>query len=453
MASDDTIFALSSAPGRSGVAVVRVSGPAARQVLEALAGATPPARRARLTRLADPRSGEIIDQGIVLWFPGPGSFTGEDMAELHVHGGRAVIAAAIAALAALPGLRPAEAGEFTRRAFDGGKLDLSQVEGLADLIDAETEAQRRQALRQMDGALSRRIEAWREDLISTLAYAEAAIDFPDEELPHDLQDRIKHKILWVQESLSQIVEDDGRGERLRDGLYIAIIGPPNAGKSSLLNALARRPAAIVSETAGTTRDVIEVHLDLGGYPVTLADTAGLRPVEAAAKATGQGAVEAEGIRRARAGAAAADLKLAVFDVQEAPRFDDATLAFVDADTLVVLNKCDLVSVPEEVAVGGRLAVKVSAITGAGLADLLGLLEGEAEARLGGGGTTAVLTRARHRHALEDCAAALERSAAAHLAELVVEDLRLAVRALGRISGRVDVEDVLDVIFRDFCIGK
>ena len=479
MASEDTIFALSSAPGRAGVAVVRVSGPEAGAALEALAGPRPPERRAALARLRDPRSGAAIDRGLVLWLPGPRSFTGEDMAELHLHGGRAVIAAALEALAALPGLRPAEAGEFTRRAFDNGKLDLSEVEGLADLIAAETEAQRRQALRQMEGALSRRTEDWCAGLITTLAHAEAAIDFPDEELPQDLQNRLTRDILCLQRELSQYLDDRHRGERLRDGLYVAIIGPPNAGKSTLLNALARRPVAIVSEVAGTTRDVIEVHLDLGGYPVTLADTAGLRAEAPDAGAEGQAAVEAEGIRRARARAATADLKLAVFDLREAtagggpdgparaaqdpPVLDPATLAFVDADTLVVLNKCDLVSNPARIDVGGVPGWPISAKTGAGMTELLTRLEAEVEARLGGGGASAAVTRVRHRRALEDCAAALERAAAACAPErvapelvapeLVAEDLRLALRALGRITGRVDVEDVLDVIFRDFCIGK
>ncbi|MCH8999038.1 MAG: tRNA uridine-5-carboxymethylaminomethyl(34) synthesis GTPase MnmE, partial [Proteobacteria bacterium] len=343
-------------------------------------------------------------------------------------------------------------------AFDNGKLDLSEVEGLADLIAAETEAQRRQALRQMEGALSRRTEAWGVRLIGALAQAEAAIDFPDEDLPQDLQNRLTHNILMLQREVAQHLDDRHRGERLRDGLHVAIIGPPNAGKSTLLNALARRPVAIVSEVPGTTRDVIEVHLDLGGYPVTLADTAGLRVLESEAgesdaDATGQAAVEAEGIRRAHARAAAADLKLAVFDLREAAALDPVTLALVDADTLVVLNKCDLVSNPEPIDVGGRPGLPISAKTGAGMAEFLARLEAEVEARLGGGGASAAVTRVRHRRALEDCAAALERAVAACAPELVAEDLRLALRALGRITGRVDVEDVLDAIFRDFCIGK
>lgn len=454
MSPSDTIFALSSAPGRAGVAVIRISGPQAGLALEDMAGACPPPRVAHLTRLNDPGTGEALDEGLVLWFPAPNSFTGEDVAELHLHGGRSVVAGTIAALSALPGLRPAEAGEFTRRAFDNGKLDLSQVEGLADLIDAETDAQRRQALRQMEGGLSRWTETWRGRLTRLLAHVEAAIDFPDEDLPDDLTRRVRLDVAALRAEILRVLGDDRRGERLRDGLYIAILGPPNVGKSSLLNALAQRDVAIVSEVAGTTRDLIEVHLDLGGYPVTLADTAGLRELEARGALDGQSAIEAEGMRRARAGAAAADLKLTVLDVREHPEFDRLTLGLIDDDTIVLLNKTDLAAGPIPDTVAGRAAIGVSAKTGAGLPDLLERLAGEVADRLSGGGTTApALTRARHRRALEDCAHALQRASSAKLTELAAEDLRLATRALGRITGRVDVEDVLDIVFRDFCIGK
>ncbi len=472
MTAEDTIFALSSAPGRAGVAVLRVSGPGAGPALAALAGACPPARHARLTRLVDPGpgpgpgpgggpgGGTVIDRGLVLWFPGPASFTGEDMAELQLHGGRAVVAAAVAALAALPGLRPAEPGEFTRRAFDRGKLDLSEVEGLADLIDAETEAQRRQALRQMEGALSQQVAAWRATLIAALAQAEAAIDFPDDDLPDQIGERVTHDILRLDKEISDYLVDSHRGERLREGICVALIGAPNAGKSSLLNAFARRPVAIVSATPGTTRDVVEVHLDLDGYPVTLADTAGLRDLDpqavtgGEASKGGQDEVEAEGVRRARARAAAADLKLAIFDLQAGPDFDPATRALLDAECLVVFNKCDIVPGPERKHLDGCPALTVSAKTGAGMAALEARLAQEVAARLDAGAPEAApLTRARHRRALEDCAAALARARGAARPELVAEDLRLALRALGRIAGRVDVEDVLDAIFREFCIGK
>ena len=454
MALEDTIFALSSAPGRAGVAVLRVSGPGAGPALTALAGSCPPARHARLVRLADPDTGTAIDRGLVLWFPGPASFTGEDMAEMHLHGGRAVVAAAIAALAARPGLRPAEPGEFTRRAFDRGKLDLSEVEGLADLIDAETEAQRRQALRQMEGVLSRQAEAWRTTLVGALAEAEAAIDFPDEDLPGEIDTKVARSTLYLHDEILAYLADSHRGERMREGVCVALVGAPNAGKSSLLNAFARRPVAIVSEIPGTTRDVVEVHLDLGGYPVTLADTAGLRDLDREPFVDGQGAVEAEGVRRARARAETADIKLAVFDLQAGPDFDPATRALLDGDSLVVFNKCDIVPGPERGDLDGHEALTVSAKTGTGMAALEARLTRGVAARLErGSGEAAPLTRARHRHALEDCAAALMRAGAAARPELIAEDLRLALRALGRVAGRVDVEDVLDAIFREFCIGK
>jgi len=450
----DTIFALSTPPGRAGIGVVRLSGPAASAALEALAGAPRPAPRvAHLRQLTDPDNRAALDRALVLWFAGPASFTGEDMVELHLHGGRAVAAAVIGALSRRPGLRPAEPGEFTRRAFDNGKLDLSEVEGLADLIDAETDAQRRQALCQMTGGLSRLTEDWRTRLLSGLAHLEAAIDFPEEDLPETLLNGTRAAAAELGAEIRRHLADRGRGERLRDGLQIAIVGPPNSGKSSLLNALARRDVAIVSELAGTTRDVIEVHLDLGGYPVTLADTAGLRALD-----EGSGdAVEQEGMRRARGRAAEADLKLAVFDVTSWPDLDAETLAVVDQDTLAVLNKIDLrpgaPDGPGPAALQDRPSFAISARTGQGLGRLLEEVEQRVVERLGVAGAAPAVTRARHRGALEDCRAALERVAAAELPELAAEDLRLAARALGRITGRVDVEDVLDVVFRDFCIGK
>jgi len=450
----ETIFAVSSAPGRAGVAVVRVSGPHAGAALEALAGGLPPPRMARLARLRDPAGGEVIDRAIVLWFPGPRSFTGEDVAELHLHGGRAVIAAAMGALAARPGLRPAEAGEFARRAFDRGKLDLSEVEGLADLIDAQSEAQRRQALRQMDGGLSRRVEAWRTRLVRALAHLEAGIDFVEEDLPGGLEDDVRRTLRQVQEEIRACLDDDRRGERVRDGLEVAIVGPPNVGKSSLLNALARREAAIVADLPGTTRDVIEVAMDLGGYPVTLVDTAGLGLQGRGEGAhTGHGAVAAEGMRRARVRSAAADLKLVVFDLRDGPAFPAAAVDLVDERALVVLNKADLATGPALATVAGRPALTISATRGDGLTGLIVRLEAELAARLETPGEAAVVTRARHRAALEACAGALVRGLEAADIELTAEDVRLGVRFLGRIAGRVDVEDVLDAVFRDFCIGK
>lgn len=459
MMTQDTIFAPSTAPGRAGVAVVRISGPEAGAALAALGGSQlPPPRVAVLRRLFDPADGRALDRGLVLWFPRPASFTGEDVGEFHLHGGRAVVAAVLDALSGVPGLRPAEAGEFTRRAFDNGKLDLSAVEGLADLIDADTEAQRRQALRQMEGGLARRSGAWAARLTRVLAHAEAAIDFVEEEIPADLQDLALADLAEISAEIGAVLNDGHRGERLREGLSVVILGAPNAGKSSLLNALAQREAAIVSETAGTTRDVVEVHLDLGGYPVILADTAGLR--EIAEHEGGQAAIERAGIARARERAARADVQLLMVDLTVAakdPAQLDAVRALFDHRSLLLLNKADRCD-PAAVA---RLCedvkdcdpLVVSAKQGTGLDHLLARLVERAERGLDGAEEGAGITRLRHRRALEDCREALERAQAAPLPELTAEELRLAVRALGRITGRVDVEDLLDIVFSEFCIGK
>ncbi len=441
----DTIFALSSGPGRAAVAVFRLSGPGAAAAIERLSGAAPgTARQAVLRLLREPRRGEAIDRGLVLWFPAPARFTGEDMAEFQVHGGRAVAAAMVEALAAVEGVRPAEPGEFSRRAFEHGRLDLTEAEGIADLVAAETAAQRRQALRQADGALSELYETWRRGLIEASARVEVEIDFSDEDLPENLSDAVRPYILRVCDEIAQHLDDDHRGERLRDGFYVAIVGPPNAGKSSLLNRLAGRDAAIVSALAGTTRDVIEVHLDLGGYPLILADTAGLRE--------SLDAIESEAVRRALARAEAADLKLLVFDGASWPALDPATAALIDQGSVVVVNKADLIDgcrLPDLEAAAGLL---LSCKTGAGMAELVEILTGAAQARIEPAATPA-LTRARHRAALEDCRDALTRFCAGGAHELAAENLRLAVRAVGRVTGRVDVEEILDVVFRDFCIGK
>jgi len=449
MISDrDTIFALSSGRPPVAVAVIRVSGPRAGAALETLAGRLPEPRRARFVRLREGPGGDVLDQAVILWFPGPKSETGEDVAELQIHGGRAVIAAALAALGRIEGLRPAEPGEFTRRAFENGRLDLTAVEGLADLIYAETEAQRRQAYRQLAGALGRSAESWRSRLIETQALVEAGIDFSDE---GDVPDKLLGPALTTAQTLRQQIvaalADEQRGERLRDGLVVAIAGPPNAGKSSLINRLARRDVAIVTPHAGTTRDVIEVHLDLGGYPVTLLDTAGIRET--------QDPVEIEGVRRARERAAAADLVLWVTDATaEAadPGGDGAGLGKV----WHVPNKIDLAGVrrePRDCRAGQTFPV--SALTGAGLPELIAALARHAGDALAGA-ETSLVTRERHRVALGKVVAALERAigeGSQGREDIVAEELRLAARELGRLTGRVDVEDVLDVIFRDFCIGK
>ena len=441
----DTIFALATAPGRAGIAVIRISGTQAGEALRGLAGAIPPDRLVQTARFRD-SSGADIDRGLMLFFAGPRSFTGEDVAELHVHGGRAVIGALLDELAARPHMRVADPGEFTRRAFENGKLDLTAAEAIADLVAAETTAQRRQAMRQLAGDLGRLYESWRERLLRSLAHIEAEIDFPEEGLPDELANRVRREVQCISQEISSHLADNRRGERLRAGISVAIIGPPNAGKSSLLNALARRDVAITSPIPGTTRDVIEVGLDLAGYPVTLADTAGLRDAS--------DAIEEEGVRRARNRAASADLRLAVLD---ATRAEDAGSlhGLMDADTVLVMNKMDLVSPNRAIwadELGGGKAIRLSVMTGEGMPELLNRLSQEVEKRFAAGGAP-LITRARHREALEVCRTLLGRFENSSLPELAAEDLRGAVRSLGRITGRVDVEDVLDVIFREFCIGK
>lgn len=447
--TDATIYALGTpTPSRAhpgAISVIRLSGPRAADALIALTGrdTLPEPRRMVLRTLRDPLSGEAIDRGLVVWFEAPNSETGEPMVELHLHGGRAVVGAALDAIARLGFCRLAEPGEFTRRAFEHGKLDLTEAEGIADLVAAETAAQRRQALQQMDGALHRLYESWRSAGLRALAHLEAAIDFPDEDLPSGLADEVRTAIAALQKEISTHLEDR-RGERLREGLSIAIIGPPNAGKSSLLNLLARRDAAIVSETAGTTRDVIEVHLDLGGWPVVLADTAGLR--------ASPDAIEQEGVRRAKARAATADLRLLVLDASgdwhtEMKTLIAATENWNPAADIVVANKSDLATVED------ADVVALSANRGDGLPLLLTRLEQSAGNLMREGAGVVPLTRARHREALVESQAALGRALLAPEVALAAEDLRLALRAVGRITGTVRIDELLDVIFRDFCIGK
>jgi tRNA modification GTPase len=557
----DTIFALSSGRVPAAIAVVRISGPSARVALEALSGRVPPPRQASLARLRDPQSGEILDEALALWFPAPRSETGEDMAELQLHGGRAVLAAVLAALARLPGFRPAEAGEFTRRAFENGRLDLTAVEGLADLIGAETEAQRRQAYRQMKGLLGDQAETWRGRLIQALALVEAGIDFSDEaDVPAELVRPALDIARTLHDEISAVLAEGGRGERLRDGFVVAIAGPPNAGKSTLLNRIAKREAAIVSPYAGTTRDVIEVHLDLGGYPVTLLDTAGVRDTD--------DPVEREGVRRAHERAAAADLVLWVVEAgqpmtdfkgqrpSESGSLDDKSGPLGEADGPVagasplaeggsggarpstaaasapgpmadpppvwlIQNKIDLLPASDRNPTPAQLDAEalacaaaslasadlpppgcpsvaasdptarsathqppllrdapapvtglspasyrneykvinefrfifISATQGAGIENLLRRLESHVQGFFGG--ESGLITRERHRFDLRSAQTALARALAESPGreEIVAEELRLASRALGRLTGKVDVEDVLDVIFRDFCIGK
>jgi tRNA modification GTPase len=451
--SDQTIFALSSGRPPAAIAIVRVSGSRAGIVLAAMAGRLPAARLATRALIKD-REGEPIDDAVVLWFPAPASATGEDVAEFHIHGGRAVVEALIATLSSFDEVRPAEPGEFTRRAFEHGKLDLTEAEGLDDLIHADTDRQRRQALRQLNGLLGDHARHWRAQIIEAQALIEAGIDFADEgDVPDDLMAPAFAKIEKLAVEIEAVLAAQGRGERLRDGLVVAIAGPPNVGKSTLMNQLARREVAIVSPHAGTTRDVIEVHLDLDGYPVTVIDTAGIRDSD--------DPVEQEGVRRAQARAAEADLVLWL------SASDQAAAVPIGSDATVwwVRNKVDLAPAASGENAAENLAANlwqpmpqagfaISARRGDGVAELVAAV-GEFAARFFGRDEAVAITRQRHRDLLRQAAELLRCSIGSHGRgdELVAEDLRSASRALGRLLGQVDVEDVLDSLFANFCIGK
>ncbi|CAA2101320.1 tRNA modification GTPase MnmE [Methylobacterium bullatum] len=435
MRDGTTIFAPASGFGRAAVAVIRISGPASSFLLGAMAGRLPAPRRLSLRTLRDPATGDVLDSALIVWMPGPATFTGEDMAELHLHGGLAVRSAVMASLAAHAGCRLAEPGAFSRRAVENGRMDLTGAEGAADLIDAETDAQRRQALRQLDGVLGRKVADWRDRLIDLLAGAEAALDFSDEgDVDEAALDAALHvKARAIRDEIDMTLADGRRGERLREGFVVVLSGPPNVGKSTLLNALSRREAAIVSAIPGTTRDLIEIRCDLGGLPVLIVDTAGLRDTA--------DPVESEGIRRTRKRMEQADLVLAL-RVGDHSADDGLTLS---DRTILVRTKADLGSDGD-----GKLAV--SALTGQGIDRLLDLIEARAEAALVGG--DALVTRERHRDGLTRCRDHLDRVLSGPaLPELLAEDLRLAVRALGEVAGRVGVEDMLNRLFSGFCIGK
>jgi len=447
-----TIFALATPASRSGVAIFRISGSLASDTLKQLGCINLLSPRvASLRRLTRHDNNEALDEALVLWFPAPQSFTGEDVAELHVHGSLAVIHDITQYLSSLPGLRLANPGEFSRRAFDNGRMDLTQIEGLADLIDAESSLQRKQALRQMDGELEKLYSRWREELITILALMEAYIDFPDEDIPLEITEQIKRDVESLLHSLTKHASDP-RGKSLREGLYIAIIGAPNAGKSSLLNLLAKRDVAIVSDIAGTTRDTIEVHLDINGYPITLADTAGLRESD--------NVIEKEGVKRARQKAQHADCRLCIFDAEtlESPPID--ILNLVDDSSLVIINKSDRLSnsqIPTiEQLPSSKVPLLISATTGEGLDELLGAIGSLAEKYMHPGNDP-VFTRERHRVALNNTSESLKQFlhniSTNSPIELCAEDLRHAAHTLGRITGRIDVEDLLDKIFSSFCIGK
>jgi len=451
MALEDTIYALSSGKGRAGVAVIRISGPATNILFQQMCNGALYPRQAHLKSITHPQTGEVLDQALVLWFPAPDSFTGEDVGEFHIHGGSAVIAAVLEAIDCLDGTRMAEAGEFTRRAFYNGKLDLTGIEAISDLVEAETEGQRKQALRQMRGGLSDLLNQWRERLIHTLAYTEAGIDFSEEEdVGEDVNQHMVSNVLSLKNDIAGYLNDNKSGERLRSGLQVVIAGPPNAGKSSLMNALAKRDVAIVSEQAGTTRDVIDVHLDLDGLPVTITDTAGLREIS--------DVVEEEGVRRARASIGNADVILWTTDGTQA---EDAPEFSIDSDqTMIRLrNKSDIDShvsnrSPEVPVRGSYEVLNISAKQGLGLEKLVETIA-EIAGTLQVAGENAVITRARHRTALTRVVETLKiiLNDPHQAEELIAENLRISTRELGRLTGQVDVEDLLDVIFNDFCVGK
>ena len=448
---EQTIFALSSGRPPSAIAIVRLSGPQAGTALHSLAGKLPAPRVATHVLLRDTKA-QSIDDAVVLWFPGPASATGEDVAEFHVHGGRAVLAALFAALAAFENLRAAEPGEFTRRAFENGKLDLTEAEGLDDLIHADTDRQRRQALRHLKGLLGDRVRDWRTQIIEASALIEAGIDFSDEgDVPAELIAPAIARIKTLLGEIEEVLAAQGRSERLREGLVVAIAGPPNVGKSTLMNQLARREVAIVSPHAGTTRDVIEVQLDLDGYPVTVIDTAGIRETD--------DPVEQEGVRRARVRAEEADLVLWLVDAQpEKKQQLDKNLSEGAAPIWVVRNKIDLDAEsqgrPGEAPRRDGADFKISASRGDGLPQLIAALVGFARDYFGAS-ENSLIGRVRQRKLLQETVDALRRSISiiGKGEELAAEDLRMAAHSLGRLLGRVDVEDILDAIFRDFCIGK
>ncbi len=424
----DTIFALASARGKSGVAVVRISGPDAGRALHELAGRSIEPRLATLVTLR--HDGVVLDEAVAVLFAGPGSFTGEDVVELGLHGSMATVAAVLEALSGLRGLRQADAGEFTRRALENEKLDLSQVEGLADLIEAETEAQRRQALRVLSGALGAKAADWRRRLVRAAALLEATLDFADEEVPTDVTPEVRELLSSVSNELLREAEGVAVAERIREGFEVAIVGPPNVGKSTLLNALAGREAAITSEIAGTTRDVIEVRMDLQGLSVTILDTAGLR--------SSDDAIESLGIKRATERAAQSDLCV----ILKPTRTEKPVLKPRDGD-IVLVSKADLGD--------GDL----SAVSGEGMDSLVAMIGNELEKKAGGAG---IAIRERHRLAITNAISALETAqdqieSAPELVEVTAEELRVAIRALDSLIGQVDVEAILDDIFSSFCIGK
>ncbi len=451
--SSDTIYALATAPGKSGIAVIRLSGARALPALKALSGLADIAPRlAHYVTFRSPAN-EPIDRGMALYFKAPHSFTGEDVVELQIHGSLAVIRQFLDILGSLDELRPAEPGEFSRRAFTNGKMDLLEAEGLADLIDAETPAQKTQAMRQLQGELSGHYDDLRRRVTHCLAQLEATIDFPDEEIPPSVLADLERNMEMLNSAIRASLQDEKRGERLRGGINVVILGAPNAGKSSLLNTLAQRDAAIVSARAGTTRDLIEVHLDMAGYPVVLVDTAGIRD--------SADELEKEGVRRALARAGQADIKLVLFDGEKWPHMDEVSRGLIDYNTLIIISKCDLLNPADGEAVAQDPAqplrvsqdlYSISTKTGQGIERLLAELERRIISFFSSHAAP-FITRHRHRALLEEALQRLENALKDVPQELKCEELRQAALSIGKITGKIQVDDVLDVVFREFCIGK
>ena len=443
----DTIYALASGGGRSGVAVVRISGRQALNVLSIMGVENPEPRYALLRNLKNPKDNSVLDNALVLYFNAPHSFTGEDVVEIHLHGSKAVLSETFSVLEDIQGVALAQPGEFSKRAFENGKMDLTGAEGLIDLINSETHAQMKQAQRQAVGELGTLYNGWADKIIPLLAHYEAYIDFPDEDLPESLSQEALSKIGGIMHVIEHHLADNNRGERLRDGIQVAVVGSPNAGKSSLVNTLAKRDVAIVSDTAGTTRDVIEVSLDMAGYPVRLFDTAGIRD--------SSDEIEVEGIKRAITTAQSADIILLIIDASNTLITQDsidksiAELGNNTAPVIVLANKCEKQSYRVPIADN---VFAVSMTNAFGLDVFLSHLQSVVLDCFGMTGDP-VITRARHREALVDCNHALQRALIAPEAELIAEDLRVAVRCIGRITGQIDVEELLDIVFNDFCIGK
>lgn len=439
-----TIYAPATPPGRSAVAIIRISGPEAKNLFAFFRFPVPMPRMATLCTLRHPETQDAIDHTLLFWFPGPHSYTGEDTIEVHMHGGRAVRAEVLSLLSNIPEFRLAEAGEFSKQAFHNGKMDLLQTEAIADLIDAETAVQSRQALRQMHGKFSEFCVSLRQRLIDARAHIEAYIDFPDEDLPPDVQAKIESDLVALEKRIEALLHDGKRGEQIRDGIYIAILGIPNAGKSSLLNLLARRDVAIVSEQAGTTRDVLEVHLNLGGFPVILADTAGLRETT--------DSVEQEGIKRARARAEASDFRIWVLDASKPLKNQMDVAGILTPHDVLILNKSDI-SIQNIDDLKGLHTIPVSCHTQYGVDGLIEQLKTLIEERFDSMEQDVVLTRERHRVSFESARHHIKRALVISELELKGEELRRASDEVGKVIGVIHTEDVLDSLFHTFCIGK